>query len=235
MNSLTGYSPPLVSFTVDYFLDLKLKNRSAEAIKICRWHIGFFLKYMAEESIEYPEQLSKEIIRQYQLKLLLEPGKRGRRRSIATVNRYMSSVKTFIQYLKLCGCCIDDADQGVIVAREPRILPKEILTREEMVELIEAPDISTVLGYRDRTIMELLYTTAIRRNECRNLKIPDVNFEEGLLRVFGKGQKERIVPIGRIALKFLDNYISSVRPILACKKSGIYLFLSAGEIRYPGM
>jgi integrase/recombinase XerD len=75
--------------------------------------------------------------------------------------------------------------------------------------------------------MELLYTTAIRRNECRDLTIPDVNFEDGLLRVFGKGRKERIVPIGRIALKFLDNYITSVRPLLMKRKSEMHLFLSA--------
>jgi integrase/recombinase XerD len=121
----------------------------------------------------------------------------------------------------------DDPASAITFAREPKLIPKEILTREEMVELIEAPDITTVLGYRDRTIMELLYTTAIRRNECRDLKVTDVNFEDGLLRVFGKGQKERIVPIGRIALKFMDNYVASVRPLLAKTSSDMHLFLSS--------
>ena len=58
----------------------------------------------------------------------------------------------------------------------------------------KAPDITTIFGYRDRTIMEVLYSTAIRRNELRILKVSDVNLEEKLLHVFGKGQKERMVP-----------------------------------------
>ena len=75
--------------------------------------------------------------------------------------------------------------------------------------------------------MELLYTTAIRRNECRSLKVQDIDFKEHLLKVFGKGQKERMAPIGRIALKFLEGYLSNVRPLLAVDPGEDHLFLSS--------
>lgn len=184
------------------------------------------MKYLDEDGIEYPNQLTGEVFRGYHLELFLGRKHQGRR-GAAWVNPYLVPVQSFIIFLKNTEWMPDDPAHAISFARAPLLIPKEILTREEMVDLIEAPDITTVLGYRDRTIMELLYTTAIRRNECRNLTIPDVNFEDGLLRVFGKGQKERIVPIGRIALKFLDNYITSVRPLLMKKKSGMHLFLSA--------
>ena len=87
--------------------------------------------------------------------------------------------------------------------------------------------ITTIIGYRDRTIMEVLYSTAIRRNELRILKVSDVNLEEKLLHVFGKGQKERMVPFGKIAQKFLDIYLSSVRPLLSRNRSETHLFLSS--------
>jgi integrase/recombinase XerD len=225
MNISTPCPPTILSLAEDFFLDLKLKNRTPATIKSYRWYLGKFLKYLDENGIEYPNQLTGEVFRGYHLDLFLSR-KYEARRGAAWVNPYLVPIKTFIEFLKLSEWMPDDPAYAISFARAPLLIPKEILTREEMVDLIEAPDITTVLGYRDRTIMELLYTTAIRRNECRNLTIPDVNFEDGLLRVFGKGRKERIVPIGRIALKFLDNYVMSVRPLLMKKKSEMRLFLS---------
>ena len=76
-------------------------------------------------------------------------------------------------------------------------------------------DTTTVLGYRDRTILEVLYATGIRNEELRNLTVADVNLEEGLLRVNrGKGAKDRVTPLGQIASRFLETYINGIRPQL---------------------
>lgn len=236
MKKSMDFSISLLTLAEDFFMDLKLKNRSPATIKSYRWYLGKFLNYLDKEEIESVHQLSGEVLKGYHMALFLSRQQHGRR-GAAWVNPYLVPVNAFIQFLKKSQWLPDDPSQGITFAREPKLIPKEILTREEMVDLIEAPDITTVLGYRDRTIMELLYTTAIRRNECRNLKVTDVNFDDGLLRVFGKGQKERITPIGRIALNFLDNYVRSVRPLL-CKsgrhhisgggnKPEMHLFLSA--------
>ena len=210
----------------EFFLDMRLKNRSPATIKSYRWYLSKFLEYLDNEGIETVDQLTGDVLRGYHMALFLRRQHHSRR-GAAWVNPYLVPVKTFMDFLKTSEWMTEDPTAVLSFVREPRLIPREILTREEMVELIEAPDITTVLGYRDRTIMELLYTTAIRRNECRNLKVTDVNFEDGLLRVFGKGQKERITPIGRIALKFLDNYVRSVRPLLEKGKPETHLFLSA--------
>jgi integrase/recombinase XerD len=218
-------SPSISSLLDEFFLDMRLKNRSPATIKSYRWYLSKFIKYLDLEGIESTDQLSGDVFRAYQMDLFLGRTSSCRRGS-AWVNPYLVPVKTFIDFLKKSEWMPDDPVNAITFAREPHLIPREILTREEIITLIETPDITTILGYRDRTIMELLYTTAIRRNECRNMKIPDVNFEDGLLRVFGKGQKERIVPIGRIALAFLDNYVSSVRPLQVKKRSETHLFLS---------
>ena len=214
------------SLADDFFLEMTLKNRSPETIKSYRWYIGKFLEYLVNQGIEYPGQLTPEIFQGYHLHIYLGSEGTGRR-GAARVNPYLVPIKSFMEYLKEVEVLPGDPARGIHFAREPKLLPKEILSRDEMVDLIEAPDITTVLGYRDRTIMELLYSTAIRRNECRQLKVMDVDFDEGLIRVMGKGRKERMTPVGRIALKFLDHYVRSVRPLLVENPAEVHLFVSS--------
>jgi len=218
--------PSLRSLADDFYLDLGLKNRSPATIKSYRWYVGKFLDYLHGQGIIYPGQLTPEIFQGYHLSIYLGGGNGGRR-GAARINPYLVPVKSFMDYLKSEEILEGDPTRKLRLAREPRLIPKEILSREEMVALIEAPDISTVLGYRDRTIMELLYSTAIRRNECRELSVMDVDFDEGLIRVMGKGQRERIAPVGRIALAFLDHYVRSVRQHLVDNPAETHLFVSA--------
>jgi len=217
----------LSELVAGFFVDLQLRNQTEATIKTCRWHIDRFLKFLAVKGVTIPEQITRELLREYQVDLVLTPNIRGRRNTPATVNRYMGSVAGFIRYLKRENHLPPGPEQGITYARTGRQLPQTVLSREEMVRLIEAPDIRTVLGYRDRTIMELLYTTAIRRNECRLLTVCDIDFTERLLRVYGKGRKERMVPIGRIALKFLEGYLVNVRPVLVMDPVEEHLFLSS--------
>jgi integrase/recombinase XerD len=214
------------SLAEDFYLDLKLKNRSAATLKNYRWYLARFLRYLRAEGISYPEQMTKEVLRGYQLHVYLSRGDRGETGS-AWVNDYLSPVKSFLNFLKRIEILNGNPGDGLQFVPERRRMPKVILNAKEMVSLIESPDITTVLGYRDRTIMEVLYSTALRRNEMRDLKVQDIDFDEGLIRVFGKGQKERMVPCGRIALKFLDGYVRSVRPLLALKGQEAHLFLSS--------
>ena len=103
-------------------------------------------------------------------------------------------------------------------AREPDSLPRNVLTPQEARKIIEPPDLQTVVGYRDRTILEVLYATGIRKSELMNLTVNDVNLEEELLRINGgKGGKDRVVPLTRLACSFLENYIKGHPPAVAGK------------------
>ena len=227
-NPAPTLNDPFQLLVEEFFLNLQLQNQTEATIHTTRFHIGRFMKFLTEKWIKKPEEITREVLREYQLELVLQSNTRGRRYAPGTVNRYMNSVGQFIRFLKESEYLSvpPDPEAGIIYAREERKLPREILTQEEMVQLLETPDTGTILGYRDRTIMELLYTTAIRRNECRFLKVQDVHFQDHLLRVFGKGQKERMAPIGRIALAFLDGYMTNVRPLFMVDTQEDHLFLS---------
>jgi integrase/recombinase XerD len=84
-----------------------------------------------------------------------------------------------------------------------------------MKKLLDAPNVHTVLGYRDRAVLELMYSTAMRRAEVEALKVEDVDFDGGFVRVNeGKGRKDRVVPLGKVAGKYLENYLKVIRPEL---------------------
>ena len=226
MNTQATIQPTLSSLAEEFYLELQMKNRTPETLKSYQWYLNRFLMFLDSETIEYPNQLTVEILKAYHLELFLGKGKQGKL-GAAWVNPYLTPVRSFLQFLKESKWLPDDLASAIKSVRAPKILPKSILNKADIVKLIEAPDITTIFGYRDRTIMEVLYSTAIRRNELRILEISDVNLEEKLLHVFGKGQKERMVPFGKIAQKFLEVYLLSVRPLISNNRSETHLFLSS--------
>ncbi|OLN31121.1 Tyrosine recombinase XerD [Desulfovibrio sp. DV] len=104
----------------------------------------------------------------------------------------------------------------------PRLLP-DVLSREEVARLLDAPDTTTPLGYRDRTMLELLYAAGLRVSELVGLTLGDFDAQAGLLRVFGKGAKERLTPIHALAMEFLSTYIATVRGAFSPKDQHVFL------------
>ena len=120
-------------------------------------------------------------------------------------------------------------------AKDPTVLietPKyekklpDVLDVEEVIQLLETPDLTKKNGYRDRTILELLYATGMRVTELIQIEIDDVNLIMGFVKVFGKGNKERIIPLGDTVIEYLDTYINNVRPQLLKKTVTNVLFLN---------
>jgi integrase/recombinase XerD len=164
---------------------------------------------------------------EFQRWVYYQPTKRGAARGVLNQNGILAAVKSFCRFLKAEGILSGDPAQGIAYAREPRRLPRNVLTPQEAKRIIEAVDTTTVLGYRDRTILEVLYATGIRNQELRQLTVDDVNLEEGLLRVNdGKGGKDRVTPLGQTASRFLETYIKGIRPQLAAGQNAAALFLS---------
>jgi integrase/recombinase XerD len=152
---------------------------------------------------------------------------KGKHDEIEVQNRYLEAVKLLYVYLKKEGYVIHNPAQDIDYARIPVKLPKSALTHKEMSNFFKQVNTSTLLGYRDRTIFEVFYSSGIRRNELRNLELKDTDYEGGYLRVIGKGDKERVVPLGKVACKYVENYIRGIRPILLKDKESKYLFISA--------
>jgi integrase/recombinase XerD len=137
------------------------------------------------------------------------------------------AVKGFLRFLLEAGALLEDPGKEVEYAIRAKRLPRNVLTETEMKKLLNTPDKSTVLGYRDKTILEVFYSSGIRRSELTSLKLNDVDLDGGTLRInSGKGDKDRVVPIGKIASRYLKHYIQEVRGYLVKDHTEDYVFLS---------
>ena len=133
------------------------------------------------------------------------------RRSIA---RKLSATRSFLFYLQKEGLIKSGKWASVARPKQEKNLPG-FLYYHEVIALLEAPDCNKPLGFRDRSILELIYSSGLRVSEVVGLKLDSFQPQERMIRVFGKGSKERIVPVGRVAAAFLIDYIDNTRPILA--------------------
>jgi integrase/recombinase XerD len=143
-----------------------------------------------------------------------------------TVSRMLSTVRTFHRFALREGIVDDDPTAGVVRPRLPRALPHP-LTVDEVTAIVEAPGDATPAAARDRAILELLYGAGLRVSELVGLDVDDVDLEDASVRVLGKGSKERLVPVGRMARDAVAAYLTRGRPALATGRSRGALFLNA--------
>ena len=139
--------------------------------------------------------------------------------------RLMSSLRRYYKLMQRIGGVKEDPTLLLDAPKLPRSLPKA-LSENEVEALIRAPDVETPLGLRDRAMLELLYATGLRVTELVSLRADQVNLRQGVLRVTGKGGKDRLVPIGEEAQDWLERYVAQARPTLARGRVAEAVFLS---------
>ena len=144
----------------------------------------------------------------------------------SSTSRLLSSLRRFYQYALRQGLL--QADPSLLIERPklPRRLPHS-LTEAEVEALLLAPDINKVLGARDRAMLETLYATGLRVSELVHLKLSEVSLDMGVLRVMGKGSKERLVPLGEQAMDSLQSYLNTARAALLAQRQSDALFVTA--------
>ena len=142
-----------------------------------------------------------------------------------TTARQLSCLRGFYRYLVREKRIQEDPTALVDNPKLGRPLPKT-LTESDVEELLAAPDVESALGLRDRTMLEVLYATGLRVSELVGLKLHQVNLRQGVLRVFGKGSKERLVPMGDEAMGWLERYTKESRPLLLNEVQSDVLFPS---------
>lgn len=129
-------------------------------------------------------------------------------RATATISRTMVSIRSFYQFLLQEQVLTHDPSLHMDTPKVTRKLPKA-LSMSEVERLLNGPDPETVRGLRDKAMLEVLYATGIRVTELVSLNVSHVNLAMGFIRVFGKGQKERLIPLGSMANQFLDRYLQT--------------------------
>jgi integrase/recombinase XerD len=142
----------------------------------------------------------------------------------------MRIVKKFFEYLESRQMVLVNPAERLDLPNLGSRLPPAVLKEHEMSRLLSRPNVVTDLGLRDRAILEVLYSTAIRRSECCSLMVQDVDLEGGFLRVnLGKGRKGRVVPLGKKACDYLKQYLLKVRPKLTNNPDCQHLFIGAWQ------
>ncbi len=143
-----------------------------------------------------------------------------------SIARNLAAVRGFHKFLQIDGLAQSDPTVNVETPRGWKRLPKTLSTAEVDALLVQ-PDQSTLLGLRDKAMLELLYATGLRVSELVGLRLQDVNLERGFLVVMGKGSKERAVPLGETAMDAVRSYLKRARPLLLKSGASESLFLSA--------
>jgi integrase/recombinase XerD len=145
--------------------------------------------------------------------------------SSRSIARHIASIRSFHQFLLRDKAVSHDPSVHVETPQPERTLPK-VLSMKEVEQLLEAPNLHTAFGVRDKAMLEVLYATGIRVSELVGLNLGDIHLTMGFLRCIGKGNKERIIPIGRAATTALEHYIETGRGKLLGKKNSDALFLN---------
>ena len=137
--------------------------------------------------------------------------------------RQLSSFRRFFRYLVREGVVREDPTAQIAMPKIGRSLPKS-LTEEEVEALLSAPVVSDPLGNRDRAMLEVLYATGLRVSELVNLRHGQVNINQGVIRIMGKGNRERLIPLGEEAMRWLTEFFNGARSEILLERQTDYLF-----------
>ena len=198
-------------FLKEYLTILKLeRNLSENSLASYASDIKKFFSYLEEVKISDLSEVTVETISDYFQKQR-QVGLRS-----ASTGRYNSSMKGFFTYLFKNEYIKENPTSFLPSVKIQRDLPV-VLSFSEVESILEVPDVKEVLGLRDRAMLELMYSSGLRVSELLKLKLSDLFFSDEVIRVFGKGSKQRIVPVGSSAVEWINKYLLTSRPYLVKK------------------
>lgn len=208
--------PTFAALLASYFMDLRIRNWSETTIDRRKYSLGRFINWLQARSIETFTEITPEVIAAYQRGLYHQGNLRTRKPlRAATQASYLSAVSDWCQWAYRKKFVPLNPTTELELPKEEHRLPGSYLSIDEVELLINTTDVTTQLGIRDRAILEVLYSSAIRRSELLNLTAYDIDRSRRLLMIrLGKGKKDRVVPIGERAIEWLEKYIADVRPWL---------------------
>ncbi|MEW6558000.1 MAG: tyrosine-type recombinase/integrase [Elusimicrobiota bacterium] len=201
----------------EYYLQhLQLKGFSAFTVRQTEQMVRIFLNFLKANGITEIKKVNLEILEGYKEYLTRYKTKKENNLTASTILTRLMSVRNFFRYLLKKGIIYRDIAENWRMPKDKRPLPRGILTIQEINRIMKQPQIRTTLGYRDRTILEVLYSTGIRAGELIKLKVSDVDLDKKVLRVNkGKGGKSRYVLLNTPTCRFLNRYLRKIRPELA--------------------
>jgi len=195
------------------------KGVSSNTIESYKNDLIFYQNYLKEKGIDSFLKVNRQDISDFMLK------QKEKNLSASSISRRLSCLKTFYRFLLREKIISSDPTEAM---QSPKLWKKvpDTLNIEEIERLIAQPNIRTKIGIRDKAILDMMYATGMRVSEVVNLKLEQLNLEMGFLRCIGKGNKERIIPLGRYACDAIKRYLEMSRGFLLGEKQSEYLFLN---------
>jgi len=208
-------------FIREYLASLKLeRNLSENTIASYKNDLSSLVNFLTDSGIDDPSGITSQRLNDF-FGLLTKLGLSSRSSA-----RYYSSIKGFFGYLFSSGYLKINPMEKISAPKVSKGLPL-VLNFNEIESILSEPDVTKKLGLRDKALLETFYACGLRVSELINLKISELFLNEEMIRVFGKGSKERFVPIGSSAIRWIGEYLKSSRPLLEKKaKSQHILFLN---------
>ena len=205
---------------------LRVRGIAKETVEHYEWAISSFILWCHERGLTRPEEVSRPALERFQRFLFQHRTAKGRPLSFRTQYKRLAAPKYFFRWLARQGYLPHNPASDLDMPRLGRRLPRQILTAAEAEKVLAQPDLTDPIGIRDRAILETFYSTGIRRGELVRLALYDIGFEKGTLIREGKGQKDRVVPIGERALSWVEKYLMDVRPHLVVPPDESAVFLT---------
>jgi integrase/recombinase XerD len=229
-----GPSGQLEQLVLDFLAYLELERGMARnTLQSYRSDLLQFGAFLAERGIE-PEKVRARDISDFLTSMAVEDG--GGPAATATIHRKAATLRSFYRHLRREGVRDSDPTAGISTPRSGQRLPK-VLGRAEVRRLLEQPQGTEPIPLRDRALLELMYACGLRASEITDLELSQVDLDDGLLRVRGKGSKERIVPVGRIAVRAVRDYLRRGRSQLVGLRTEPFLFVNfrGGRLTRQGL
>jgi integrase/recombinase XerD len=207
--------------------DRKVEGYSEKSRGQTTWALWYLLDFLKGRDEADVTAITSDTMHKFQMDLYNRRGKEKAALSLVSQSHALVSARVFFQWLVRRGHVMADPSAAIKLPKQKQPLPRGVLTRREMERVLAGPDVETTLGLRNRAMLELLYSSGLRSAEARNLTLYDVNTAQGeaLVRE-GKGGKDRVVPVGEVAAKYIELYVKESRPkLLRGKADPGFLFL----------
>jgi len=222
---------PLAALLEKHLDDLRVRNYSEYTVKNRRVHIGYFLEWCTERGITEPVEVTRPVLEAYQRHVFHYRKKNGEPLSFTGQHDRLVPLRVWFKWMARQRHILHNPASELELPRLGTRLPKAVLTAAEAEQVMQQTNIHDPLGLRDRTILETLYSTGMRRLELVNLTLWDLDLERATVAIRqGKGKKDRIIPLGDRTALWVRKYLDEARPHLASEPDDKVVFVSnAGE------
>jgi len=205
-----------------------IQQRSKATIKSWDIYLRRFIRWCDDRGLHNPQEITKPILERYQRHLFLYRQPNGQPLSVSGQMGYLTAIRAYFKWLTRANHILYNPASELDLPKMNKRLPKVTLSIEEAETVLNQANVSTTAGLRDRAMMEVLYSTGIRRKELTKLQTTDIDINRGILMVrHGKGDKDRMIPIGERAIDWVLKYLNESRPELVIGMSDNMLFINS--------